>query len=406
MQILLYISTLFVDFRFILFLLLVQILILTSGTKFLLLGGVFIDNSEMTRSWFCVFNNPDNVFSGTPEEIAQSALDLWIDGHTDTRTGAVTYCISAEGLHHLHMVLESHSKIRFSALKKIYPSAHLEPTKGTKEQAEDYIQKKGKFKEKGEQVLYVARFGEIKGSQGQRKDIEILQDLIDEGKTPNEIFDIDIRFRRYDKMISDAFFRKRYKETPIHRDLNVFWHIGVSGSGKTYTYVKLCEKYGEDNVYLITDYSNPFDKYNGEPIIFLDEFKGQLKFTTLLNTFLSPYRVQIPCRYSNRFSLWREVHIATVFTPEMCYHNMVTENKNIDNILQLIRRINTMVYHFIDDDGNFREFEQPMKEYADLDTLKELAENSLYLDIPELDIFTDDDFNPIEGQQIDFNDNE
>ena len=36
---------------------------------------------------------------------------------------------------------------------------------GNKQQAEDYIQKLGKFEEKGEQVIYIARYGEIKGKQ-------------------------------------------------------------------------------------------------------------------------------------------------------------------------------------------------------------------------------------------------
>ena len=94
------------------------------------------------RSWFCVWNNPQETLELTePNEIAEKALEMWLQDKP-TRTGAVAYCISALGLHHLHMVLEDSNKARFSALKNAFPKAHLEPTRGTKEQAEDYINKR------------------------------------------------------------------------------------------------------------------------------------------------------------------------------------------------------------------------------------------------------------------------
>ena len=117
-----------------------------------------MESKASSKSWFCVFNNPQEVYSGEPDVIAEQVLEEWVKDHP-TRTGAVAYCVSADGLHHLHMVLEDTNKARFSALKKAYPKAHLEPTMGNKQQAEDYIQKRGKYQEKGEKVLYIARYG-------------------------------------------------------------------------------------------------------------------------------------------------------------------------------------------------------------------------------------------------------
>ncbi len=174
-----------------------------------------MNTSDKCRSWFCVWKNPREFFTGCePPDMAERALDMWINDHP-TRTGAVAYCISAQGLIHFHMVLEDSNMARFSALKKIYPKAHLEPTKGTKEQAEDYINKRGKFAEKGEQVVYVAKYGEIKGSQGQRKDLEIIQSYIDQGMTPRAIIGLQIGFRRYEKLIRDSYFFKRSNETTL-----------------------------------------------------------------------------------------------------------------------------------------------------------------------------------------------
>lgn len=331
-----------------------------------------MNNKDMSRSWFIVLNNPQEIYEGEPEEIAEKVLADWVEAKP-TRTGAVAYCISAAGLIHLHMVLEDTCNIRFSALKKAFPKAHLEPTKGTKEQAEDYINKRGKFEEKGEQVLYIARYGEIKGCQGARKDFEIIQDLIEQGKTPNEILSMAFSYRRYDKMIRDAYYQKRYAETPIKREVKVYWHVGESGSGKSYTVTGLVEKYGESNVYIVSDYDHGFDKYNGEKVIFMDEFRGQIKYSQLL-LLLDGYKVQIPCRYSNAFALWDEVHITSVLPPESCYYKMVIENASLDVIDQLFRRIDCVVYHF-KDDGFYCAVDIPMEKYTNYRAIQTKHEN-------------------------------
>ena len=328
--------------------------------------------TDKCRSWFCVWNNPQECYPNLePNEMAEKVLEIWINEHP-TRTGAVAYCISESGLIHLHMVLEDSNQARFGALKKLYPQAHLEPTKGTKEQAEDYINKRGKFVEKGEQVLYIAKFGEIKGSQGQRKDLEIIQDYIEQGLTPSQIMSKNISYRRYEKVIKDTYFDKRYRETPFLREINTVWHVGESASGKTYSVMKLIEDYGEENIYFVSDYDNGgLDKYNGEPYLFLDEFRGQIKYSVLLGM-LQGYKQQFHARYTNVIGLWNEVHISTVLPPEKVYQNMVNENQNIDTLTQLFRRINTIVFHWKDEQG-YHTYEIPMSEYIDYEDLKNRA---------------------------------
>lgn len=328
--------------------------------------------TDKCRSWFCVWNNPQEHYPDLePNEIAEKVLETWTNEHP-TRTGAVAYCISESGLIHLHMVLEDSNQARFSTLKKLYPQAHLESTKGTKEQAENYINKRGKFSEKGEQIIYIAKFGEIKGSQGQRKDLEIIQDYIEQGLTPSQIMCNNISYRKYDKLIKDAYFDKRYRETPFLRDINTIWHVGASASGKTYSVMKLIEQYGEENIYFVSDYDNGnLDKYNGEPYLFLDEFRGQIKYSVLLGM-LQGYKQQFHARYTNIIGLWNEVHISTVFSPEAVYQNMVSENQNIDTLTQLFRRINKIVYHWKDEKG-YHTYEMPMSEYINYEDLKNRA---------------------------------
>lgn len=339
-----------------------------------------MDDRENYYSWFIVWNNPYNELEGlvenTPEAIAEYVLAQFI-GDSDTRSGAVAYCVSAQGLQHLHIVACSINKMRFSALKKIWPKAHLEPTRGSKKQADDYIHKRGSYAEKGEQVLYIAQKGEIRSNQGSRTDLNSLQGFIDQGLSPDEIFDKNIGFRRYDKMIKDAYYSKLRKETPFIREVNVFWHFGKSGSGKSYTAQKIINEIGEDNIYFVSDYDGGgFDHYNGQSVLFLDEFKGQIRFSTLL-TICDNYKTQVHSRYTNVWTLWNEVHITSVYAPDEVYKKMVSDQK-VDTVSQLLRRINYVVYHYIDN-GEYKEIVVPASEYKDRATMT----GDLWTDVSE-----------------------
>lgn len=340
----------------------------------LLQKEVTILTDEVSKSWFAVFNNPkEHGYIGEPNEIVDKLIEEWIKDNP-TRTCAMTYCVSPEGLEHVHMVLEDVKAMRFSVIKKTFAiGMHFEATKGNKEQAENYIQKKGKWEEKGEKILYSNRHGDIKGFQGQRNDLAIIEELINQGKLPSEIMAMSLQYRKYEKIIRDAYFDKRKKETPYKRDVNVIWHVGESGSGKSYVSCKLAEEKGEDSFYLLTDYENGgMDKYNGEPILFMDEFRGQIKYNVLL-TMLQGYKSQVHSRFTNCVALWNEVHITSVLPPEKVYQNMVTENKELDTIQQLKRRITTIVFHWKTRDGEYKEFALPMSEYIDYEILKHMA---------------------------------
>ena len=344
------------------------------------------DTNTTSRSWFCTFANPEeHGFPGTPAEIVNDVIAKWIEGNPQ-RTCAVAYCISADGFKHLHAVLEDVQPIRFSKIKKVFPSMNIQPTKGNKEQAEAYINKKPPFDEDGEQVIYTNRYGEIKGKQGQRRDLDILEELINKGLTPDEIFDMSLSYRKYDKYVRDAYYRKRIKETPILRDLRVYWHWGESGTGKSYTYVQLAEKYGEENIYFVGEYEKGFDKYNGEPILILDEFRGQVKYEQLLSL-LSGYKVQIHARYTNIYSLWDEVHITSVFPPDVLYESMVQNFRKIDSYTQLLRRLTFIVYHYKSEAGEYKTHEMPTADYVNHMQQKQLAQPELakeaFLPLPQ-----------------------
>lgn len=336
----------------------------------------------VSRSWFVVFPYPEqHGYSGLPNEIIEQMKKEWI-GDNPLKKGYWAYCISDKGMPHIHMILESSGSMRFSAVKKVYPTAHLEPTKGSKKQILAYIKKEPPFDEKGEQVICFTSFGNIEGNKrfalsNTNETLQAIEKLLEDGLTPNQIMSEDIRFRKEESLIRKAYFAKRYKETPPKREIKVYWHMGNSGSGKSYTYVRLCEKYGDENIYLFTDYANKgiggFDGYCGEMILFMDELKRESLSFELLLTIMQGYRTQIHCRFFNAYALWSEVHLTSIYPPEVIYADMVSRGeRKIDPIEQLLRRINTYVYHY-QYEGRYETYELEGKLYKGYSELKLLA---------------------------------
>lgn len=332
-------------------------------------------SDTISRSWFAVFNNPEqHGYSGSPHEIVNRLKDEWIKDKPN-RKGYWAYCVSSDGLKHVHMILEGSGAMRFSAVKKAYPSAHLSPTKGNKKQVMAYINKEPPFDEKGEQVIESVSYGNIEGYkkyplQNTNDTLITIESLIEEGLTPTQIMSEDIRFREKESVIRKAYFAKRYKETPPLRKVKVIWHLGVSGSGKSYSYVELCEKHGDDKIYFFSDYSNKgvggFDNYCGEPILFMDELKQNSLPFELLLMITQGYRTQIHCRYANCYALWNEVHITSIYSPEQIYISLVNSlNRDVDTINQLLRRIDLYIYHYIEN-SEFKTIEVTGKEYKGL----------------------------------------
>ena len=157
-------------------------------------------------------------------------------------------------------------------------------------------------------------------------------------------------------IIRKAFFAKRLKDTPPLREIRVIWHIGASGSGKSFTYSGLCKEHGEEEIFFASDYSNNctalFDGYEGQRILFLDEIKtDSFKYGLLLQIFQG-YKAQIHSRYNNVYSLWTEIHATSIFTPDELYDSMVAlSSRSIDSKTQLLRRITDYVYHYKNGDA-------------------------------------------------------
>jgi len=339
------------------------------------------------RRWIGVMHIQNFINAGLTEEqyknpqlLAQYLIDVW-EGSGKGRQAGVAVCISADGTYHVHLALYGNTTLK-NAAKTMF-NAHIEPQFGTKEQLTAYLLKEGKYAEKGEQVLYVQGLDTIQDEQGNRSDLTYIAQLIADGNTPEQIYSINFRYRRYERMIKSAYLSKRINETPLVKTMNNEWHWGPSGSGKTYHYVKLCEQLSPDEVYLCSDYANSsgsaggFDFYANTPakVVVLDEFRGNMEFSQLLSMLDVYSRNQQHCRYQNTYNLWESVIICTIYPIEEMYNLMVPfERRNTDSFKQLQRRINTIVYHYVNDKGEYKTFSLPAKDYYNAAHMIELAQ--------------------------------
>lgn len=303
---------------------------------------------DKTKKRISAFRNNLNQDTYTPEEIVDYLMELWI-GRNENSVCAVNYEIGDKGTHHCHMVLEDKQSFRFSTLQTLFPTIHAEITRGTKEEVLAYFEKKGKHEEKAHTIVVPMKlYGELRANrQGQRSDLDYIQQQLEEGATPEEIMLDHLEYRAYSKMIREHYYQLRLRDTPDHKELKVYWHTGDSGSGKSYTQVRLKQEFGRESVYVWSDYQNGgLDGYQGEGILFMEEYKGELNYAEFLKV-TDRYPQQMHARYSNVFALWEEIHITSIFSLKQVYNIMVPEEKRTaDSVDQMMRRINKVIYHF------------------------------------------------------------
>ena len=324
------------------------------------------------RAWFVTIHEKNMIKAGLTEEqykdpriVAETFVKKWMDSGK-SRIAGIVVCLSKEGLYHAHMACYGSKTTTLKNVSKILYDSHVEPQLAKKAQLLKYLKKEGEFEEKGEQVIYALNLEAVDDNQGERNDVNEIVELLNNNKTPEEIFETNFNYRRYEKMICGAFADIRYKQVPSRKQMYCSYHFGESGTGKTNVYLSLCDLYQDKNVYLMQDYptralSGNLDFYSKRlcDVLFIDEFRGGMSYETLLDI-LDVYKKQIRCRYANVYSLWTKVFITSVLSPEEVYENMVSsENRKNDSIRQFLRRLTVVVYHFKTKNGYYCTYSVP-----------------------------------------------
>lgn len=249
---------------------------------------------------------------------------------------------------HTHIYFVAHSPIRFSTVKKLFPTAHIESAYGTSRENRDYITKTGKHKEADERKTSVEgtfeEWGEMPANEkmGKRGEQQFIFDMIQSGLSDAEILKAHPGALPYLRNIDHArqtLVEEEYRN--VFRDLRVTYIFGKTETGKTRN---VMEKYGYSNVYRITDYTHPWDSYDStrHKVVVFEEFRSSLRIRDMLN-YLDGYPCELPARYRNKVATYTEVYLITNISLEKQYKEVQEESP--ETWQAFLRRIKSVLHY-------------------------------------------------------------
>ena len=260
------------------------------------------------------------------------------------------FCMADEhgSCHHTHVFICFSSRLRFSTVKKHFPTAHIEKVKGTVTDNINYIKKSGKWEndvKHGTQIEGTfEEWGERPAdSAGKNQDLAELYRMILDGMTNNEIIshnqDYIAMLDKLDKLRTMVLTEKYKGKRRL--DMEVIYISGRTNTGKTRA---ILDAFGDENVYRVTDYEHPFDGYECQSVMVFDEFRSGLRLSDMLN-YLDIYPIQLPARYANKYACYNKVFIISNWKLEDQYKDIQRENP--ESWRAFLRRIHKVrVYKF------------------------------------------------------------
>lgn len=200
-------------------------------------------------------------------------------------------------------------------------NAHVEPMLGSLRQNEGYCSKESGLKKWGTEP-----------KQGTRSDLNDMVDRIRNGERVDDVVMDDPgffhEFGRTLQKIEDVALRQKYRTEMTQGE----WVWGPTGVGKSH--------YAFSDFTPETHYVKPlqdewWDGYTGQPVVILNDFRGQIPFSELLTLVDKwPHNVKRRCREPAPF-LAKKLIVTSSLPPEDVYVNRCAES---DSLAQLTRR--------------------------------------------------------------------
>jgi hypothetical protein len=291
-----------------------------------------------SRKFFLTINNPKNKYT---HKIINEIINKKFPS-------ILYYCIADEiGLenqtYHSHMYLCFSGGVRFSTIKKCFPTAHIETAHGTSKENRDYIGKLGKWENDEKHGTKVEGTFEEHGELPKERMVaggsieSIIIHRILEGANNAEIlleFPYYLRGIRDVEYVRQALKNEEYREK--WRDIETTYIWGKTNVGKT-RYVM--DGFGYSNVYAVNNYKHPFDGYSGEMVMLFDEFNSQFRIQDM-NNYLDGYPISLPARYSNKQACFEKVFIiSNIDLREQYHHERVNQPDVYDAFLRRIKTV-------------------------------------------------------------------
>lgn len=201
----------------------------------------------------------------------------------------------------------------FDTIHTRFYGCHIEEAQGSVQENRDYIRKEGRWlNDKKKETNLIDTFEESgpvpEEKTKKESQSEAIVSCIKEGLSNAEIIDSfpsAYKSIHHLDLVRQTFQAEHYKNT--FRNITCTYIYGETRTGKTRFVMEL---YGYTNVYRVTDYAHPFDNYDGQPVLFFDEFRSSLPIADMLK-YLDGYPLILPARYSNRVACYEKVYIVS-----------------------------------------------------------------------------------------------
>ncbi len=248
---------------------------------------------------------------------------------------------------HIQGYFECRNCLRMCTVRKLLPGAHVEIALGTAVQNTTYCTREDKRVPGTDAVV----LGNIdSGGQGRRSDIAQFITKAQENGLDAAIESFPEYLIRYPRGVEawrQHQQRKQFRELPDYRNVYVCVHTGEAGSGKTRAvYDTSRTKYSQRPYSPLSSSPEWWCAYEGEKVILIDDFFGQVKLSRLLRI-LDGYPILLPNKGAHTYSLYEEVHITTNQDWEQWYQMIRDRQDDTGWRLYeaLKRRINRVIHY-------------------------------------------------------------
>lgn len=246
-----------------------------------------------SRSWVYTLNN-----------YSDSELDEVMQIECRYHVGGIE--CGEQGTWHIQGYIEFKKPKRMAGMKKLIPRAHFEKRRGTRDEARAYSKKDGDYFEIGDWEA---------GGQGSRNDLQSVVKMIKDGTKLIDIYEqASETCARFGRFVDKYIGLREKEETRKFRDVNVEVYWGDAGTGKT-------RKAHEENPNIFTvntDEPFPFEGYDGEECILIDDFCGGIKYHSLLRV-LDGHQFRVNVKGGHRYAKWTKVVITSNTMPDSWY---------------------------------------------------------------------------------------
>lgn len=265
--------------------------------------------STKTRAWAWTWNNPPATADPSLNQLA-------------TAEGIAYTCWEHEvapetGTPHVQGYWYFKNPRTLAGVKKLLPTAHFEPARGSPEQNRAYCSKV-----EGVQHFELGTLPH----QGKRNDITEVKRMVKEGARMPDIIEVASSYQS----LRTAELLMKYQPVKQREPPVVRWFYGPTGTGKTRTAVELS---GED-VWISGRDLKWWNGYYGQKNVIIDDFRGDFCTFHELLRILDRYPYTVEVKGSSQQLRATQIIITSPLRPEAVYKGRSSEDIN-----QLLRRI-------------------------------------------------------------------